>query len=558
MKQQVLSAIYRAARAAGRGLPVPVSWKLRARNALLRLQYPGYWRGRGAAGRYKRALGLGGSGGLGKRGRRARGGKSGAGKLGRGGAGERAAMRAACCGLEPGLVTVVLPVYNQADLLEEAVESVLAQTCRDFELILINDGSEDDVDPILERYSRHPASVARIRCFTQSNQGLPKALSNGFQLARGEFWTWTSADNLMEPRMLERLRAKLQSEPELGMTYADYYAIDDRGELLQDETWRWLNRPDPASGAIRLPRAARDLNIVQDNFIGPCFMYRGWIGRALGDYAPQTGVEDYDYWMRINAFFPVRHLGSDELLYRYRVHDNTLSARAADFSIADKVGELMMRERERAARFQSKLKVAADAAGMEWLRGHGAGNARLLPACDAHGRLAPHGATDAELALLSSETALRNLSALAAQTPLAVLFENGGGLSDEHRALIRQLPLQNGCIALAPDAQTAADIRQTADIPVLDAASPQSPHCLAAFAKNRRHFHQTWPASQSRRQLPRAIVPSPPPRPFISSPPAPTQPSIPNPPPQPFTPSPQSSAPTPPSQGAHPQSAAAN
>ena len=101
----------------------------------------------------------------------------------------------------PGLVSVVLPVYNHAAMLRDAIESVLAQTYSDFELILVNDGSTR------RRGSRcwpSMSGIRRVRILTQANQKLPKALSNGFEFARGEFWTWTSADNLMHPDQLRR------------------------------------------------------------------------------------------------------------------------------------------------------------------------------------------------------------------------------------------------------------------------------------------------------------------------------------------------------------------
>ena len=134
----------------------------------------------------------------------------------------------------PGLVSVVLPVYNQAAMLRAAVESVLTQTYRDFELILVNDGSNDGVENVLAEYVGHP----QVRILTQANQTLPKALSNGFEFARGEFWTWTSADNVMLPDQLRRQVAFLQSHPEVGMVFADYTAIDAWGQPLADPSFR--------------------------------------------------------------------------------------------------------------------------------------------------------------------------------------------------------------------------------------------------------------------------------------------------------------------------------
>jgi len=156
------------------------------------------------------------------------------------------------------LVSVILPVYSQADLLRDAIESVLAQTYPHFELIVLNYGSRDDVLGVLQDYVDHP----KVRVLTQINQKLPKALSNAFEFASGEFWTWTSADNLMGPEHLAREVAFLKAHPEVEMVYADYLAIDDRGQPLQDPTWRAHNRHRPDSPEIHLPCDPEPLNRV--------------------------------------------------------------------------------------------------------------------------------------------------------------------------------------------------------------------------------------------------------------------------------------------------------
>ena len=263
----------------------------------------------------------------------------------------------------PDLVSVVLPVYNQASLLRASIESVLAQTHPHVELLVINDGSTDGVETVLDDYVAHP----KVRVLTQANQTLPKALSNAFEFAAGEFWTWTSADNLMHPDQVARMVAFMRERPDVAMVYADYMAIDDRGEPLTDPSFRPHNRRTPTSPDIHLPRSTEHLNGVQDNFIGPCFMYRATVGRLIGEYAPELGVEDYDYWMRVNSQFAIVHLGTDELLYRYRVHDNTLNARAAQLQIFDRIERLMTHERERTAFYQRPWTIQADGPTLAWL-----------------------------------------------------------------------------------------------------------------------------------------------------------------------------------------------
>ena len=132
----------------------------------------------------------------------------------------------------------------------------------------------------------------------------------------------------MEPEHLAELVGFLQARPRVAMVYADYRVIGSDGAFLSGSDFRPQNRATPASCEIRLPRHAAGLDVVQDNFIGACFLYRGWVGRLIGDYSSSLGIEDYDYWMRIHAEFGIEHLGTDALLYRYRWHDNSLNARA--------------------------------------------------------------------------------------------------------------------------------------------------------------------------------------------------------------------------------------
>lgn len=84
-----------------------------------------------------------------------------------------------------GLVTIVLPVYNQKDLLPQAVDSILSQEYAFLELIILNDGSMDNVQEVVERYSDN-----RIQYYNLSHRGLPEALNYGLRLSKGEFITW--------------------------------------------------------------------------------------------------------------------------------------------------------------------------------------------------------------------------------------------------------------------------------------------------------------------------------------------------------------------------------
>jgi glycosyltransferase involved in cell wall biosynthesis len=240
------------------------------------------------------------------------------------------------------LVTIVLPIYNQADFMPDALEAILSQTYRDFELVIVDDGSTDaNVGAVLSRYAGDP----RIMIIHQSNQKLPRALNNGFARARGEFYTWTSSDNIMLPNQLERLVAYLRAHPDLAMVYSDYLAIDSAGRPLDEPSFRPQNQDPRDRSIMRLPHEVTEANFHDsgDNFIGASFMYRRDAAWFIGEYAVDAfGGEDYDYWLRMNNFFEIGHL--PEVLYKYRVHANSLNARAVELEIFERVRKVLRRD----------------------------------------------------------------------------------------------------------------------------------------------------------------------------------------------------------------------
>ena len=391
----------------------------------------------------------------------------------------------AAAGVErPGHVSVVLPVYQQADMVAQAIDSVLAQSYGSFELIVVDDGSCDGLHEAVRPYLRDP----RVRVVSQPNQGLPKALSTGFEFATGEYFTWTSADNRMHRDQLARLVTFLQNRPEVAMVYADYELIDEQGQLLEGGEFRVMDRTDKGNlSVVRVNRSTHDLNRYEDNFIGACFLYRGQVGRLLGDYNPELGLEDYDYWMRINRLFRIEHLGTDEVLYQYRVHDNTLSARARELKIAERAKVLMAYERERAAWFADAFVVLAHGELASWCK-------QQCPEDSVLGDDAA--AVDGKAMRLAPP---ERLAAPGKPSPVPVVswFETPTQAHDAHLAL-RNLPL----LAFAADADTAARLSvhtRTACIGERDEGSLQ---LARRFASNRSFFGRTRDPEQLRRAVP--------------------------------------------------------
>ncbi len=238
---------------------------------------------------------------------------------------------------EKDLVSVVLPVYNGGSLFAKSVESVLAQTYENLELIIVNDGSTDETLEVAREFAQKDK---RIRIIDQENQKLPSALSAGFRDAKGEFLTWTSADNIMLPNCLKILVENLKRKPDVAMVFGNMRLINKRGRIKRGHFW--FEKPK-FSGNVCLPGDVGALNTYANNTIGAAFMYRKSALAVLGDYSRyKTNFEDYDYWMRMNSLLKIEHIDEKEPIYLYRIHDESLTAHDKELGITRNRYKLMV------------------------------------------------------------------------------------------------------------------------------------------------------------------------------------------------------------------------
>ena len=161
-------------------------------------------------------------------------------------------------------VSIVLPVYNGEKYLRESLDSILTQTFSDWELIIVNDCSTDGTQNIIEEYV---SKDSRIRTIKNSiNQKLPESLNIGFRISTGEYLTWTSDDNMYRPEALEVMTNYLDREKDCYMVCTAMDIIDSLGNYVQRSC---------------------NYNYEQmlcNNCVGACFMYRRAILQDIGEY----------------------------------------------------------------------------------------------------------------------------------------------------------------------------------------------------------------------------------------------------------------------------------
>ncbi len=200
-------------------------------------------------------------------------------------------------------VSIVLPTYNRAkysDYLKQSIESCLNQTHKNIELIIVDDGSTDNTQQIINEFKDK-----RIKSFKhKKNFGLPTALNSGFSNAKGDYLSWTSDDNFYSLNAIKKMVSFLK-ENNFDFVFTDLFLIDT--EKNSHGIVKYSDNPDLSKG----------------NSVGGCFLYSKKVKQETGEYDEEAILaEDFDYWIRVSKKFFLHHL--NEPLYSFRVHKTSL------------------------------------------------------------------------------------------------------------------------------------------------------------------------------------------------------------------------------------------
>lgn len=204
-------------------------------------------------------------------------------------------------------ISVIIPTYNRADLLKEAVDSVLAQTYQDFELLIIDDGSTDHTRELLVSYETH------VTYLFQENRGVSNARNLGIRSSTGQYITLLDSDDLWLPSKLEQQVTVMEQDPNLQLCHTE-------------ETWiRRGVRVNPKKkhqkyGGYIFP-CCLPLCVISPSSV----MIRRMLFDEVGYFDEELpACEDYDLWLRITKTYPV-HFIETPLIIKRGGHDDQLS-----------------------------------------------------------------------------------------------------------------------------------------------------------------------------------------------------------------------------------------
>ncbi|MFH1893699.1 MAG: glycosyltransferase [Candidatus Zixiibacteriota bacterium] len=213
-----------------------------------------------------------------------------------------------------GKVSIIIPTYNRAEYLEEAIESALNQTYQNCEIIVCDDASTDDTAAVLKKFEN---SITVLK--HQTNRGVSAALNTCIRSSDGEYISWLSSDDVYMPEKVQTEIEFLHQNPGIGMVYSDFFYID-----------RFSNRGQRAN-VQPLTEGNERTELFQRNPINGCsVMFRkqclnetGYFDEELGGRAGYTA--DGAMWHKMVHFHRIRFL--DKPLLYYRVHGDNVANR---------------------------------------------------------------------------------------------------------------------------------------------------------------------------------------------------------------------------------------
>lgn len=206
----------------------------------------------------------------------------------------------------PPAVSVVVPTFNRASLLPRAIDSVLAQTFTDFELLVVDDASTDETGEVVGRYTD-----PRVRYLVQpQNTGVAGARNRGMRAARGDFIAFLDSDDEWLPEKLERQIGLLrEASPSVGLVYSGVESVREGN----------VHTIEPAGARGDIYREMLRHNVIHGGGSN-VVIRRAVIGTAGFFHEGLPAIEDYEYWLRITRFFDVDAI--DEALVRYHDRGN--------------------------------------------------------------------------------------------------------------------------------------------------------------------------------------------------------------------------------------------
>jgi tetratricopeptide (TPR) repeat protein len=208
----------------------------------------------------------------------------------------------------PELVSVIIPNYNHARYIGDAIESVLAQDYHNYEIIVVDDGSTDNSREVVAQFGD------TVKYIWQENQGLSAARNTGIAVSSGAYIGLLDADDLYEPHFMSTLVPLMKRRPEIDGVHCGYRFVDH------------LDNPLPQIEARSIPEGRLYEQLLGSNFLAPeSMLVRRYCYDVAGNFdSSLRALEDWDMWLRISSRFNI--VGTTQVLTRHRILPGSMSS----------------------------------------------------------------------------------------------------------------------------------------------------------------------------------------------------------------------------------------
>ncbi|MBX2901252.1 MAG: glycosyltransferase [Cyclobacteriaceae bacterium] len=249
--------------------------------------------------------------------------------------------------MEGPLVSVICVCCNQARFVTEALDSVIAQTYKPIELIVIDDGSTDGSPKVIKQWiAAHPETVLLLN---GTNLGYCKTFNKAAALAKGKYLIDLAADDVLLPERVKVGVQVLESHPRAGVTFSDAAHCDESGVKISLHSDRFPHATIPSGDIYK--------NLIERFFIcSPTMMFAQAVFKELGGYDETLAYEDFDFWIRSARM--CEYVYSPHVLVKKRKVVNSLSAAQfqlrslhsrSTFKVCEKIRKLNRTPEERRA-----------------------------------------------------------------------------------------------------------------------------------------------------------------------------------------------------------------
>ncbi|MGI2125804.1 glycosyltransferase [Shewanella oncorhynchi] len=221
------------------------------------------------------------------------------------------------------LVSILVPVFNHSEYIEECLDSILNLEYSNIELVLCDDGSKDDSYAKVKFWLDRHQSI-RAKLLTQENQGVCKTLNRLIRESSGDFITICASDDSLTPDSIQKRCDFLIENPEILAVIGDAFVIDDKSNVIYNSAMKSLYSANYANLSDNISREL----VLRWSVVGPTILIRRSAYNIIGFYDEKLIIEDRDFYLRLLKFNGLAFIPHN--IANYRLHNANASRKSIE------------------------------------------------------------------------------------------------------------------------------------------------------------------------------------------------------------------------------------